>query len=108
MDGFSETTDDLAERDISVIAASADGRDEAAELADKTGLKFGYGVDKALAESLGGYWQEERGYAQPAEFALGPDNRVMHVSYSDGPLARTEARDLIKLIDFLRKKKSGD
>jgi len=68
-------------------------------MAAKVGFPIGYGVDQALIEGLGGYWEAQRKFAQPAEFLLTPDNRIIQLSYSDGPLARTEAGDVLRLVD---------
>lgn len=107
MDGFRNAQQDLDGKNIKVIAASSDPQDKAGELAAELGLPIGYGVDQALAESLGGYWEPNRKFAQPAEFILNPENKIVHVSYSDGPLARTEAEDVIKLVGFLEKRNQG-
>jgi len=103
--GFSEIIENLKENNISVVAASSDPQEEAAKMAEKTGLTIGYGVDQALIESLGGYWQAARSFAQPAEFVLAPSGKIAQLSYSDGPLARTEAGDVIKMVNFLESKK---
>jgi len=107
LDGFSEARKELENKNVKVIAASADPQDKAAELSAQTGLLIGYGVDKALIESLGGYWQSQRQFAQPAEFLLNPDNKIVQLSYSDGPLARTEAGDVVKMVGFLESQSKG-
>lgn len=106
MGGFSELAQELKDNNISVVAASADTQEKAAEFAATTGLTIGYGIDQAMIEGLGGYWQAERKFAQPAEFVLAPSGKIVQVSYSDGPLARTEASDVIKMKNFLESKKS--
>lgn len=103
MDGFSAIKNELETRNISVVAASSDPQDKAAEMQANNGFPVAYGVDQQLIESLGGYWQAARKFAQPAEFLLKPDNTIVQLSYSDGPLARTEAGDVIKMVDFLSK-----
>ncbi len=72
-------------------------------MAEAIGYPVGYGVDQALIEGLGGYWQAARKFAQPAEFLLKPDNTIVQLSYSDGPLARTEAGDVVRMVDHLSK-----
>jgi len=103
LDGFRAIKEGLENRNISVVAASSDPQDKAAAMATSVGLPIGFGVDKELIESLGGYWQATRQFAQPAEFLLDPNNKIVQLSYSDGPLARTEAADVIKLVDHLSK-----
>ena len=70
-------------------------------------LKFpiGYGVDKDTSDNLGGYWEPRRNFAQPSEFLITPSGKMAQVSYSDGPLSRTEAGDVIKLVGFLESQK---
>lgn len=93
----------MKELEVSVVAASADPQEKAAEQAAKVGFPIGYGVDQAMIESVGGYWQAERKFAQPAEFLIRPSGEIAFLSYSDGPLARTEAGDVVKYVTFLRK-----
>lgn len=104
MDGFSALKGELEENGISVVAASADDQEKGQESAEKYGLKIGYGVDQALIESVGGTWQAEREFGQPSEFVLAPGGKIAMVSYSDGPLARLEAGDVIKMVNFLKSK----
>jgi peroxiredoxin len=103
--GFSELLDKLKDMNISVVAASSDPQDKAAELAAEYGFPIGYGVDQAMIESLGGYWEARREFAQPAEFVLVPSGKIAQLSYSDGPLARTEAADVLKMVTFLENQK---
>lgn len=105
MGGFSEIAQDLQEHNISIVAASSDSREKAAEMAGNMAFPIGYGVDQAMIESLGGYWEARRNFAQPAEFVLAPSGKIAQLSYSDGPLARTEASDVIKMVNFLESKK---
>lgn len=103
LDGFRAIKEELENRNISAVAASSDPQDKAAEMATNIGLPLGFGVNQELIEGLGGYWQATRQFAQPAEFLLDPNNKIVQLSYSDGPLARTEAADVIKLVDHLSK-----
>lgn len=105
MGGFSEIATELKDNNISVVAASSDPQEKAAETAEKTGLTIGYGVDQKMIERLGGYWEAGRGFSQPAEFLLAPSGKIAQVSYSDGPLARTEASDVIRMVKFMESKK---
>lgn len=100
MDGFSEIGQDLDSRNIAVVAASSDPQDKAAEMAAKVGFPVGFGVDRALIESVGGYWEAQRTFAQPSEFVLNPENKIVQLSYSEGPLARMDAADVLKFVDF--------
>jgi len=49
---------------------------------------------------LGSWWEDRRQIIQPSEFILGADNKIISVSYSDGPLGRMDAADVVKLANF--------
>jgi len=38
---------------------------------------------------------------------LSPENEIVQLSYSDGPLARTEADDVLKFVAFREKQRQG-
>lgn len=107
MGGFSSVKAELESNNITFVAASSDGQDKAAEIAAELGLKVGYGLDQAFSESIGGYWEANRKFAQPSEFVLSPENIIVQVSYSDGPIARTEAEDVLKLVAFREKQRQA-
>ena len=105
MGGFNDILDDLKANNITVVAASFDPQDKAAEMAKDLEFPIGYGVDKDTSDTLGGYWEPRRNFAQPSEFLITPSGKLAQVSYSDGPLVRTEAGDVIKLVSFLESQK---
>lgn len=61
-------------------------------------------MTREISDSLGAWWEERRQIMQPTEFILGPDGKVVSSSYSDGPLARLDAEDVVGLINFYEKK----
>ncbi len=69
-------------------------------MAEKTGIPVGYGVDQAMIESIGGYWEANREFSQPAEFIIRPDGTIAMLSYSDGPLSRMEAADAVRTVSY--------
>ncbi len=105
MDGFSEKLAELKELGVAVVAASTDPQDKAAEMAAKIGIPVGYGVDQATIEGLGGYWEPQREFAQPLEAVITPEGKIAQLSVSDGPLARTEAGDVIRMVNFIESQK---
>ena len=105
MGGFNDNLGELKASNITVVAASSDPQEKAAEFAKDLQFPIGYGVDKETPDSLGGYWEPRRNFAQPSEFLITPSGKLAQVSYSDGPLARTEAGDVIKLVSFLESQK---
>jgi len=45
---------------------------------------------------------------QPSEFILDGDGKVEVSSYSDGPLGRMDAADVLKLIDLYESRRKAD
>ena len=45
--------------------------------------------------------ETKRNIIKPSEFLLGPDRRVLHATYSSGPIGRIAADDVVKLVGFL-------
>lgn len=90
----------LAGMNASVVAASVDPIDKAKEVAEELNFPVGYGVTRDVADALGSWWEERRQIIQPSEFVLDGKNTVLVSSYSDGPLGRILAEDVIALIKF--------
>lgn len=98
MVGYAENKAELDALGIKVAAASVDPIDKAKEVADEVNFPVGYGVTKDLADKLGSWWEPNRQIIQPTELILNGENKVVASSYSDGPLARTQAADVISLV----------
>ena len=86
-----------------MVAASTDPSDKAQEVADELSFPVAYGVTRDIADSLGSWWEASRGIIQPTEFIVGADGKIVHSSYSSGPLARTLAPDVVSLLKLLNK-----
>ena len=101
MDGFSKQLDALKEADVAVVAASVDDIDNAKKIANGKGYPFGFGVTRGIADTLGSWWEDRRQIIQPSEFILNRDTgKVVASSYSDGPLGRLDAGDVVRLVTF--------
>lgn len=100
MDGYSAHKEELDKLGVKVVAASVDDLENAKKIADQNNFPIGYGVTKDIADTLGSWWEERRQIIQPSEFVLNAEGKVMASSYSDGPLGRIDAGDVIKLINF--------
>lgn len=105
MDGFAENREALEAVGARIVAASVDDQEKAREIAEGKGFAFGYGVTRATADAIGAWWEDRRGIIQPAEFLLNADGRVMASSYSDGPIGRIDAADVLKVINFYESRK---
>lgn len=83
-----------------VFAASVDPVDKAREVAAEVSFPVGYGVTRANAEQLDSWWEERRSIIQPSEFIMTAEGKIIASSYSDGPVGRIDAADVIKVINF--------
>ena len=90
-----------------MFAASVDTEDKAKIVADEVSFPIGFGAGELHRDLMGSWWEDRRGLIQPSEFILDREGKVVMSSYSSGPLARTEAKDVIKMVDFLEKQKSS-
>ena len=91
---------------MTLVAASVDPIEKAREVADEVNFPVGYGVTREMANTLGSWWEERRQIIQPSEFLLGPDGKVMASSYSDGPIGRMDAEDIVKVVNFYESMKN--
>jgi peroxiredoxin len=98
--GFEKLKQALDALDVRVVAASVDAEDKAREVAADVSFTVGYGVTRDIADRIGAWWEDRRGIVQPAEFVLGGDGKVLASSYSDGPIGRMDAADVVKMIQF--------
>ena len=101
MAGFQKHKAELDAAGVAVAAASVDPLDKAQEVAAEVGFPVGYGVTRAAADALGAFWEERRQIIQPSQFVLGPGDKIVACTYSDGPLGRIDAGDVVKLVAFL-------
>lgn len=85
------------------MAGSTDPIEKAQEVADEVSFRVAYGVTRDIANTLGSWWEDNRGIIQPSEFIVGADGKLVHSSYSSGPLARTLAPDVVSLLKLLNK-----
>jgi alkyl hydroperoxide reductase subunit AhpC len=85
---------------VKIVAASIDPLDKAQEVADEVNFPVGYGVTREISDKLGSWWEDRRQIIQPSEFIVGADNKIISSSYSDGPLGRMDAADVVKLANF--------
>ena len=90
---------------VRIVAASVDPPDKAEEVANEVGFPVGFGVTRDVADKLGSWWEDRRSIVQPSEFLLDADGKVVVSSYSDGPLGRLEAADVVKLVNFYESRK---
>ena len=105
MVGFEKERETLEGMGVRIVAASVDPLDKAEEVANEVGFPVGFGVTREVADRLGSWWEDRRSIVQPSEFLLDADDKVVISSYSDGPLGRVEAEDVVRLVDFYESRK---
>jgi len=64
---------------------------------------IGAGVTREQAEVIGAWWEDRRGIVQPSQFLMRRDGSIIQSTYSDGPLGRLLAEDVLGLVNFLVK-----
>jgi peroxiredoxin len=103
--GFRDKRSELDALGAKIVAASVDPIDKAREVANEVGFPVGYGVTRAMADALGAFWEERRQIVQPSEFVLDATGKVIASSYSDGPLGRIDAADVVRMLTRLAQQK---
>lgn len=103
--GFENEKATFKDLNIKVFAASVDPEDKAQEVANEVSFPVGFGAGEEHRDLLGSWWEDRRGLIQPSEFIIDSSGKVVMSSYSSGPLARIEAQDVIKMVNFLESKK---
>jgi len=98
--GFEKLQAELRALGVTVFAASVDPIDKAGEVAAEVSFQVGYGVTRDLANTLDSWWEDRRNIIQPSEFVIDAGGKVLASSYSDGPIGRIDAADVIKVINF--------
>jgi len=98
--GFEKLKSELDAVGASVIAASVDPIDKAGEVAAEVSFPVAYGVTRETADMLGSWWEERRSIIQPSNFMVDASGQIIGSSYSDGPIGRFDAADVIKVINF--------
>ena len=100
MAAWEEAKAGLDELGLSIIAVSADNREQAKEVKDK-GLSFpvAYGATKKDGDRIGAWWSDDRGgYIQPSEFLLGRGGVVLGAMYASGPTGRMAPEEATRAI----------
>ncbi len=66
----------------------------------------GYGLTvPEAADRIGAAWEPARRIIQPSEFLLGENGKVLHTTYSSGPIGRIKAADLARMVAFLEQRR---
>jgi alkyl hydroperoxide reductase subunit AhpC len=88
-----------------VVAGSVDQGEKASEVAEEVSFPIAEGVTREIADTLGSWWEDRREIIQPSEFIIDSAGKIVISSYSDGPLGRFDANDVVRLINFYESRK---
>ena len=97
---FAAVAADLDALGVKVVAGSVDPLDKTQEVARDLPFPVAWGVTRAMSDSVGAWWDERRQFMQPSEFLLDSTGKVLASSYSAGPIGRTDAAELIRLVKY--------
>jgi hypothetical protein len=104
----------FAERGVTTIAISSDGKERARQMADKveaSELRIGYGLSLTRAREWGLYISTSRGktsigieepalFSEPGLFLVSPDQSLYYGSVQTMPFVRPHFSELVGAIDF--------
>jgi hypothetical protein len=85
-----------------IIAASVDTGEKAQEMADSVNYPVAQGVTRAMADSIGAWWEDRRSIIQPSEFILNREGGVVTSMYTSGPGGRIAADTAVRMVTFWR------
>ena len=101
MGAYESARSQLKAENITLIAASADTRENAEQTADRLGLTFSLGYELPLVETakrFGAFYEKRRGILHASGFVVRPSGKIALASYSSGPIGRLEPADVVKLV----------
>jgi len=105
--GFNDLLPKFKDLNTSIVAASTETDEKAAEVAANLEFPVAYGMTRPQVDSIGSWWEDRRSLIQPSNFVLNETGKVLSATYSSGPIGRVEAVDAIRLIEFLEKQKKS-
>ena len=106
MAAFEKARPRLDDEHITVVAASTDPRDKAAETVKEHTLTFpvAFGLPlKETAATFGAFYDERRNVLHATGFVVKPDRTIAVAQYSSGPIGRLVWQDVLGLVQFYKK-----
>jgi peroxiredoxin len=98
--GFEKVKAELDALGVGVVAVSVDPPDKAAEVAAELSFAVAFGATRANADSIGAWWEDRRSIIQPATLVFDAAGKIIASNYSDGPIGRIEAADVVRFISY--------
>ena len=84
-----------------------DSLEDTQGVAANLSFPVGYGVERALGDQIGAWWEDRRNHIQPSEFLLNNKGRVMSSTYSSSPLGRMDPAETLTLVEFIVQRSKG-
>ncbi|MDK1024239.1 MAG: redoxin domain-containing protein [Gammaproteobacteria bacterium] len=103
--GYEARLDKFKALGASIVAASVDSIEKAAEVAKDLSFPVAHGVTRDIGDKMGAWWEEKRDFIQPSEFVMNQQGRIISSTYSSSPVGRTDPEDLLMLLQFLESRK---
>ena len=107
LDGYQQHLEKFQALGVSIFAATVDSLEDTQRVAANLTFPVGYGVDRALGDNIGAWWEERRNHIQPSEFLLNNKGRVMSSTYSSSPLGRMDPAETLTLVEFIIQRTKG-
>lgn len=98
--------DDFKAENMGLLAGSVDALPEAQKTVKELGLSFAvaHSLDlEDIEQSLGGFFQPQKGFLQPSGFLIRPAGTIEVASYSSGPIGRLKAADVLALTRYYKR-----
>lgn len=107
MGGFNEKLSEFKELNTSIVAATTEPEEKAAEAAAGISFPVAHSMTRDQVDAIGAWWEDRRSLVQPSNFVLNESGKVLSATYSSGPIGRVEAIDAIRFIQFQEKMKNS-
>lgn len=102
MASYQEHIEELESLGAFVVAATVDGKEATAKLAEEQGYTFpiAYGVSEEDVRELDPWWNEDHHgrYTQPLEFLITRGGSVFGSMYATGPIGRMHVDEVLNSI----------
>lgn len=82
-----------------------DSLEDTRAVAEPLSFPVCYGVDRAIGDQLGAWWEPRRDFIQPTELIVTRRGKVLASTYSNSPVGRMDPKELLSLIDILRSRR---
>jgi peroxiredoxin len=107
LDAYEQRLEKFNALGTSIYAASVDSLEKAEEVAATVSFPIAWGVDRALGNLLGSFWEERRDFIQPTEFIVNNKGLIYSSTYSSSPVGRTDPEEALAALRFYIERDKG-